>query len=227
MIIGFPMETAADRRQTYEFLAYLRRKYRNFSFNLNIFALDVSSPMFADWDSYGISSIAFPCAPRYFLGNLVRWNCAEEPFVETALREEQERVMRELLYPWLPKDALISPHVLYRLLETTRNTLFRSMGEQEPPDQFCLSDYAVPLDVPKESRVRKYYSLKFQTCLALSQGLENFFSFAAGPHTRKELLRVLESQNRVTSASAEKFLTVLLESGILEPAATAKERDFA
>ena len=77
MIIGFPMETAADRRQTYEFLAYLRRKYRNFSFNLNIFALDVSSPMFADWDSYGISSIAFPCAPRYFLGNLVRWNCAE------------------------------------------------------------------------------------------------------------------------------------------------------
>lgn len=231
MIAGFPGETAAERRRTYEFLAYLRGKYLGFSFNINIFAMDVGSPLFADWDSYDVSSVAFPCAPRYFLGNLVRWDCAEEPFHEEALREEQERVMRDLLYPWLPKDARISPHVLYRLLETTRSTLFRrpeARPEADPP--LRLSAWAVPLEAPggADGGLRKYYSLKTQSCLVLDRGLDAFFSFAASAvHSRRELLDALEAQDRITAGSAEGFLALLLESGILEPAVIDEEGDHA
>lgn len=222
MIIGFPMETAADRRRTYDFLAYLRGKYHNFSFNINIFAMDVSSPLFADWDSYDVSSVAFPCAPRHFLGNIVQWDCVDEPFSESVLREEQKQIMRDLLYPWIPKDALIPPHIFYRLLETTRKTLFWRTDAPESPEYFRLSASAFPLDGLGTSGLQKYYSLKTQSCLTLAKSLDAFFSFAAAPHTRQELLHTLEAQKRITPNSAENFLSVLLGHGILEPAVTVE-----
>ncbi len=31
--------------------------------------------------------------------------------------------MREMLYPWMPIDSFIKPHIFYRLSETARHTL--------------------------------------------------------------------------------------------------------
>ena len=47
--------------------------------------------------------------------------------------------MREMLYPWLPEDALVSPHIFYRLMETIRNTLIvkdkKDKGEMEKSEE--------------------------------------------------------------------------------------------
>lgn len=214
IIIGFPLETDADRKRTYEFLAYLRKNYCNFSFNINIFALDIASSAFSDWDSYGVSSVAFPCAPRYFLGNLVRWNSEEVPFDEKALQAEQNKVMRELLYPWLPENSRISPHILYRLTETTRNTLFRKIGCPKETFKLQVSKWTIPL--PAEGGLRKYYSLKVQSCLVVDQTLDAFFSFASSPRTYSELSSCLITYDRIDAEFAVRFIAKLLDYGILE-----------
>lgn len=123
VIIGFPGETDIEREETYQFLRYLRGKYSNVTFNVNILGLDISSSLFKNWQHFGITKISFPCNPRYFMGNLVSWDCAEVPFQEERLKLERDGFMREQLYPWMPEDALVSPHIFYRLMETVRNTL--------------------------------------------------------------------------------------------------------
>ncbi len=130
VITGFPGETDMEREQTYQFLVYLKNKYESFTFNVNVLGLDVSSLLFKNWQHYGITQISFPCNPHYFLGNLVAWDCAEVPFQEERLKMERDDFMRETLYPWMPEDALISPHIFYRLMETVRNTLIvKDKGE--------------------------------------------------------------------------------------------------
>lgn len=227
MIIGFPTETALEREQTYRFLAYLRERYDNFSFNINIFAMDVSSPIFADWDSYDVSMVSFPCSPRYFLGNLVNWDCAEVPFQEAELKQERDRVMRELLYPWMPEDALISPHILYRLLETTRSTLFRNLPgaatdiEDAPRHSnamlrlraFALLPESAGLGTPAMNR---YYSFGMQTCLETEGDFSAFFDFAAVPHSYGELLAELMTMPRITWERADIFLRRCIQSGLFE-----------
>lgn len=123
VIVGFPGETDMEREQTYQFLRYLKKEYENVTFNVNILGLDVSSQLFKNWQHYGITGIHFPCNPHYFLGNLVAWDCAETPFREDKLKAERDGFMREQMYPWMPEDALIYPHIFYRLMETIRNTL--------------------------------------------------------------------------------------------------------
>jgi len=123
VIIGFQGETDIEREQTYQFLRYLRNKYDKVSFNVNVLGLDVSSDLFKNWEHYGITKIEFPCNPHHFLANLVSWNCAEIPFLEDELKFERDNFMREQLYPWMPEDALVCPHIFYRLMETIRNTL--------------------------------------------------------------------------------------------------------
>lgn len=123
VIIGFPGETDMEREQTYQFLRYLRGKYGKVTFNVNILGLDISSSLFKNWQHFGITKISFPCNPHYFMGNLVSWDCAEVPFQEERLKLERDGFMREQLYPWMPEDALVSPHIFYRLMETVRNTL--------------------------------------------------------------------------------------------------------
>ena len=128
VIIGFPTETETERNQTYSFLLYLRQKYENVTFNVNILGLDVSSELFRNWQKFGISRIAFPCNPKYFLGNLVKWDCEEVPFLEEELEEERDEFMRAELYPWMPESSFISPHIFYRLMETIRNTMLTENG---------------------------------------------------------------------------------------------------
>ena len=77
--------------------------------------IPVSSLLFKNWQHYGITKISFPCNPHYFLGNLVAWDCDETPFQEERLKAERDDFMREMLYPWLPEDAFVSPHIFYRI----------------------------------------------------------------------------------------------------------------
>lgn len=225
MIVGFPMETADDRQKTYSFLSYLREHYDNFSFNINIFSMDVSSPLFRDWDSYGVSGVSFPCTPRYFLGNLLRWDCVEEPFDEEALYAERDQFMREELYPWLPPGSLISPHIFYRLSETTRSTLLqplpseslsRDMSYRLNGDVLCLTNAA-----EREGTFR-YYSWRTHSSFAVTGDLSAFFAFSAVPHTMPELERRLLAVDWITEDTVREVLCRMVDAGLLEPVPVTK-----
>lgn len=120
MIIGFPTETVTDRQKTYIFLGELKEKYPLFTFNINIFQLDVCSDAFKKWNKFAISKIEFPCKTNEFLGNWVNYSTYTD---NTVLFKEQDLFMREKLYPWMPNNSVLKPHIFYRLSETIRNTL--------------------------------------------------------------------------------------------------------
>lgn len=131
IIIGFPGETSYDRKKTYDFLRAIHNKYPNVTFNINLFGLDICSPMFANWTNYEITDIHFPCLPSYFLGNIVDWSDADN-FSSNMLADERDKFMRDVLYPWMPHNATLPPYIFYRLSETIRNTLY--WKEKETPD---------------------------------------------------------------------------------------------
>lgn len=120
MIIGFPTETIADRQKTYAFLSELKEKYPLFTFNINIFQLDVCSEVFKRWDRYALYKIEFPCNTNEFLGNWANYSAYTD---NTILSDEQDQFMREKLTPWMPEKSILKPHIFYRLSETIRNTL--------------------------------------------------------------------------------------------------------
>lgn len=223
IIVGFPMETEDDRQKTYSFLSYLRGRYDNFSFNINIFSLDVSSPLFADWDSYGVSGVSFPCAPRHFLGNLLRWECAEEPFDEEGIRAERDQFMRKELYPWLPPDARISPHIFYRLLETTRSTLLQPLSEgsslKDTTYRFNGSVLRIA-DSTEQNGIFRYYSWRTHSSFAVTGDLSAFFAFSAAPRTVPELERQLLSMGWITKDTVKEVLRRVIDAGLLEPLPT-------
>lgn len=134
VIIGYPTETADERRMTYIFLEHLCQHFKNFSFNINIFGFDIKSPLFSSWLDEDVTSITFPCAARHYLGNLLEWDCASEPFNRDVLERERREVMRRLLYPWMPESCETSPHLLYRLAETMRDTLTFGAGFSYAPN---------------------------------------------------------------------------------------------
>lgn len=124
IIIGFPGETPADRVKTYRLLGELKAEYPAVSFNINLLGLDIASELYRRFERFDLQEISFPCAPKYFLGNIInRWTDENGPFQNQLLSEEQTKVMREMLYPWMPASALTPPHIFYRLSETVRNTL--------------------------------------------------------------------------------------------------------
>lgn len=121
MIIGFPGENVHERKKTYDYLHYLCKKYPLISFNLNIFNLDISSQVFCNPDKYEIREIYYPCPLHDFLGNILQWDMGNN--LEKQLFIERDQYMREMLYPWMPTDASLKPHIFYRLSETIRHTL--------------------------------------------------------------------------------------------------------
>jgi len=102
---------------------YLRKKYTNVSFNINVLMLDYSSEIFRNFSEYGINTLSFPCSPYDYLGNMVNFTCSEDSESRTSIDYKRNEFMRETLYPWLPNNALIQPYIFYRLSETIRDTL--------------------------------------------------------------------------------------------------------
>lgn len=131
MIIGFPTESIAERRETYEFLEYLSRKYPLTTFNINVLGLDISSELFKEYSKFNISEIRFPCSPKYFLGNIVGWDSFESPYDRSTLDFERNNVMRNILYPWMPTNCVLPIFIFYRLSETSRNTLIWKCVDNE------------------------------------------------------------------------------------------------
>lgn len=137
MIIGFPGETFFDRKNTYVFLKNIHEKYHNVTFNINLFGLDIRSPMFANWTNYEITDIHFPCLPCYFIGNIVQWRGVDN-FSSSMLSDERDKFVRDTLYPWMPHNATLPPYIFYRLSETIRNTLY--WKEKEIPRPAEMTD---------------------------------------------------------------------------------------
>lgn len=121
MIIGFPSEDFYERKKTYDYLIYLCKRYPMVSFNINVFNLDISSQVFHHPDKYEISKIYYPCSLQDFLGNILQWDRGNN--LEKQLFLERDQYMRNTLYPWMPTNAFVKPHIFYRLSETARYTL--------------------------------------------------------------------------------------------------------
>ena len=142
MIIGFPGETYFDRKATYDFLRSIHEKYPNVTFNINLFGLDIRSPMFVNWTNYEITDIHFPCLPCHFIGNIVEWNDASD-FSSNMLADERDKFMRNVLYPWMPHNAMLPPYIFYRLSETIRNTLFWKEENKSNPSEIVEPCYLI------------------------------------------------------------------------------------
>lgn len=121
-ILGFPSETQDERKETQDFLKYVFKTYHGFSYNVNTFYLDVGSEIYRRWESFDISSLSYPCAPKYFLDNHLDWNSAVSPNKFTTIQKEQESLMM-YQYPWYPKGTLLSPSAFFSFWEYSRYCL--------------------------------------------------------------------------------------------------------
>lgn len=141
IIIGFPTENEIERHETYQYLHRLNQKYDNFSFNINILGLDVSSKLFEKFDEYDITQISIPCSTKYFLGNIALWDCASEPINRLKLNAERNEFMRKTLYSFMPKTAMLPVNIFYRLSETSRATLiWKALKSKKAKQVFILDD---------------------------------------------------------------------------------------
>lgn len=129
VIIGFPGEVRSDRQKTYSLLRHLKQKYPSYSFNINIFEMDISSPIYKDWENFDIKSITLPALPSEYIGNFALWESAA--YDRYVLEKERDQLMRELLYSWMPMDSITKPYIFYRLSENIRNTLIWKSNIQE------------------------------------------------------------------------------------------------
>lgn len=122
-IIGYPGETTDERNDTYQFLEYLTQKYPSVTFNINLLGFDVASNLFEEYESFGVTTLRWPAPAKYFLGNLIDWDCEETPFNYDVLNAERNAFMRRVLYPWMPESPSVEPYIFYRLTETSRATM--------------------------------------------------------------------------------------------------------
>ncbi|EHQ89496.1 B12-binding domain-containing radical SAM protein [Desulfosporosinus youngiae] len=170
LIIGFPGETPLQRKETYHFLTHLKRKYQNFTFNINILEMDVSSNLYLHFEEFEITALKLPCSSRYFLGNSVEaWGMQEGWFDKSALLKEQNNVMRGLMYPWMPPDAIIPVNIFYRLSETIRATLIWKTNSTDSP-LIKNFDIQIKLYIPKwvTSFLFRGIHLLFHLCYYIS-----------------------------------------------------------
>lgn len=68
--------------------------------------------MYKRWESFNITSLSYPCAPKYFLENYLDWNSSISPNKFSIVKDEQENTM-EIQYYWYPKGALLTPSAFF------------------------------------------------------------------------------------------------------------------
>lgn len=157
-IIGYPDEKAYDQNITFSFLRQLKKCYKLFSFNINIFYLDIASNVFLEWTKNNISLINLPCEPQCFIGNIVQWNSPSK----LGNDELYSIVKREMkfMFPWYPEDALIPINTFYMLLENMKYPLISS----EKTDK----------NITNTNKILKKKSVRFNKFISIfknSQGL--------------------------------------------------------
>lgn len=220
LMIGFPTETEAERRATYRFTEYLHKKYDNVSFNINLLGLDISSELYREWQSFGITSVRFPCAPKYFLGNLLDW---EPTFDEALLEHERDEQMRRCLYPWMPEGALVTPHVLYRLEETSRHTLTcpRARTQKDCTGESELCWNRDILVVQEENVIANepviLYNMEEHCSITGGGYLAEWPVLLAEPHAAAEIADMLCQCGAFDLASAEYQIAYLAQHDFLIP----------
>lgn len=121
-IFGFPTETEEERHETVLFLTYLQKHYKLFSYNVNSFYLDIGSKIYQRWENYDITSLSFPCSPKYYLENYLDWNNAMSPNRAAAIQADKDFLMMQQ-YNWYPEGALIRPDIFYAFWEFGRFSL--------------------------------------------------------------------------------------------------------
>lgn len=119
VILGFPTETNDQKEYTISKLKKYKKLY-DITFNLNRFLLDVSSDAFRSFYMYNIYELHLPTKYDDFLGNFALYNNSDNVNI---LDNERNEIMREVLYPWMPKTSLLSSIIFYRLTESSRMTL--------------------------------------------------------------------------------------------------------
>lgn len=122
-ILGIPTETEKEMHETSMYLKYLHNNYPNFSYNVNSFYLDIGSEMYKCWEDYGISSLSFPCSPKYFLDNHINWNSFSTNYKLNFIEKEQKELMLQQ-YPWYPQGTNISPNTFFSFWEYSRYSLY-------------------------------------------------------------------------------------------------------
>lgn len=121
VIIGFPNERSNERTETFHFLERMTKTYRFFSYNINIFYLDIGSEMFKYWTNYNITSVCIPCEPNCFIGNNVNWTSSNK-LSNTDLFALVDKYMKKL-FDWYPDDALIPINTFFMMLENMKHSL--------------------------------------------------------------------------------------------------------
>lgn len=144
-ILGFPTETNEERKETCEYLEYLLNTYGElFSYNVNVFYLDIGSKMYEHWEYFNISNLSFPCAPKYFLGNHLDWNSYISPNKFSVVKCEQINIMKRQ-YSWYPEDALLNPCDFFSFWEYSRYCLQESPIVQNQPVKTLLLEKFIVL----------------------------------------------------------------------------------
>ena len=134
-ILGYPTETKEERHETLDFLNYLHHTYPLFSYNLNLFYLDIGSKMYHRWEEFNILSLSFPCSPKYYLGNHLNWINAISPEQTDIIYRELEDSMR-FQNEWYPEGSLIEPSKFYSFWEYSRYTIYTSNAH--PKNEFII-----------------------------------------------------------------------------------------
>lgn len=134
-ILGYPTETKKERHETLDFLHYLYHTYPLFSYNLNLFYLDIGSKIYHRWEDFNILSLSFPCSPKYYLGNHLDWVNSISPEQTDTIYKELEDSMK-FQYEWYPEGALIKPSKFYSFWEYSRYTIYTR--DIQPPNEFII-----------------------------------------------------------------------------------------
>ncbi|MCF8296773.1 MAG: radical SAM protein [Saprospiraceae bacterium] len=80
VIIGFPGETREEMQQTLDFISKIKSKHPKFTFTINIFESDISSPIFTNKEKYNLQS-KLPVQEDLYIGNILQFE-REIPFDE-------------------------------------------------------------------------------------------------------------------------------------------------
>lgn len=205
VIIGFPSETVNERNETFDFIERMKNKYSQFSYNINIFYLDIGSEMFQKWTDYNMTSVSIPCEPNYFIGNNIDWTSYDKQ-TNIDLFALVEKHMKNV-FEWYPNDAIIPINTFYMLIENMKYPLI----------SFYFDKKATPHTVNQFGKLNKYISVfknkKDLYCLYNLKNHQNVIcTKAIYDVITNNSLELIESNSSVFEKPINELMTFMTES---------------